>query len=83
MHKSLIDQFLEEDFNESNNNQLFKDCNDLITQDIQREYTFNRFNLKINFGNNEVILDDDLNMENDGQVTFDLNEFIKLIKKNK
>ena len=65
MSKTLIDQFLKEDFSESNGKQILKDCDDLIGKDISREYTFNRFNLKIDFENNKVILDDDLNMDED------------------
>lgn len=82
MRMSLIEQFIKEDFSESANNEILKECESLIGKDISREYTFNRFNLKIDFGSNKVVLDDDLDCDESGQAIIELQEFIKLIKEN-
>lgn len=51
-------------------------------EDVIREFTFNRFNIKLDFGASEVMLEDDLDPSSEGQQTLCLGEFREALKKN-
>jgi hypothetical protein len=81
MENVLISEFFRTDgnshhirhllLNAINNLQNCKDC--------QREYTFNLFNVYLNFRTSEAIIENDLDISDSGRAKLDLEAFRKML----
>jgi hypothetical protein len=85
MNKKLLDEFLSEDADAYSRQRLFEAIREQRTSGapIVREYTFNRFNVTLDFGTKEVTLEDDLAVGPQGEYKLSVEEFEKALRERK
>ena len=47
--------------------------------DVIEEFTFNRFNIRLDFGTNQVVIDDELNPA-DGECILPMKQFVECVE---
>ena len=79
MSATLLDRFFSEDGDAHARRKLLDTIREHKTSRVTfvRRYTFNRFNLSVNFGTSEVTLEDDLTVGPLGEYKLRLEEFEK------
>jgi hypothetical protein len=78
MNEYLLAEFLAEDCDEHVRRLILKAIEEDKTNasNGSKNYSFNRFNLCLNFATREVVLDDDLNATANGEFRIDLDAFV-------
>lgn len=71
----LLKEFLEEDCDALTAKRLLEQIREHEGSDVCRDHTFNRFNLCLDFAENKVRIEDDLNPGAEGQSEMPLAEF--------
>lgn len=75
MNPIIIDEFFAEDCDLSIRQMLIQTIENCSGQNVIREYTFNRFNVRISFKNNMVMVEDELMPGDEGECEIRLSEF--------
>ena len=85
MNPNLLDMFLAEECDSYTRNKLLDTIREGKTSGIAvtREYTFNRFNVILDFEKTEVKLEDDLTVGPGGDWKLDMEEFEKALHEHK
>ena len=78
MKSTLLEEFLAEDADVHARNILVNAIKDIDSGKFNglKEFTFNRFNVKLDANANKAIIEDDLNPLEDGKFLCSLNEFV-------
>lgn len=81
----LLDTFFFEDCNTQLRQKLLDVIleNKTINTTLIKKYTFNRFNIILNFEAREVTLEDDLTTDSQGEYKLSLDEFEKALQEHK
>ena len=79
----LLEEFIAEECTESVPAMLLSDIEEQSKNGVAqfKEYTFNRFNVYLNFIENEVRIEDDLDPEESGVLIVSLDSFVEAINK--
>ena len=83
MNKSLLEQFLEQECDQELITMLINDIDEKAApadSTLYKEYTFNRFNLAIEFKNRKVVLEDDLCLDDVDMDEIALDLFVEKLK---
>ena len=82
MNNNLLDEFISEECSKTICNMLISDINKLKQTDTikLKEYTFNRFNLYLNFETETALVEDELDVEESGEITISLSCLINKLK---
>jgi hypothetical protein len=75
MSRELMNEFFAEDCDAAVRQELVGEINRSVSTDVTREYTFNRFNLRMNFRDGTVLIGDELNVSDEGSCSLSLEEF--------
>ena len=79
MNEGLIDQFLNEDSDSHSKAVLLAEVDADKHQDRVVEFTFNRFNVRLDFGRARAVVTDDLNSSDEGECIVSINAFRALL----
>lgn len=81
----LLNEFLAEDCEEHVRKMLISEINTYFTTkaDVVREFTFNRFNVRLNFQDGSAKIEDELDTSEDGSFSFSLAEFVAALNSHK
>ncbi|MBW1650880.1 MAG: hypothetical protein JRJ44_09470 [Deltaproteobacteria bacterium] len=82
MNPTIVDEFFTEDCNLSIQQMLIEAIKNYLGQSVVREYTFNRFNVRIFFKDNKVLIEDELMISEEGECEISLSEFEERLRKN-
>lgn len=74
MNEELLELFLEEDCDQHAQSVLLNAIKAKVDTDGSEDFTFNRFNVRLDFGAREAVIDDDLNPA-DGEFRLSLENF--------
>ena len=82
---NILQQFLSEDCDDGVRQLLLDTIAELNNSrdEVFREFTFNRFNIKLNFGASEVKLEDELDPSPEGEQFLPLDEFRGTLERSK
>lgn len=79
---NLLNQFLNEDATAYVRQQLLDAIDSGLKQNQVKEFTFNRFNVRIDFGRQTVMLEDDLDASDEGKMEISLPVFVKALRED-
>jgi hypothetical protein len=79
MNDELLEMFIEEDCDQHAKSVLLASIGAKTGTDGKEDFTFNRFNVRLNFGDSEAIIDDDLNPD-EGEYRLPLANFAKRVQ---
>jgi len=85
MNDKILDEFLSDDGDADARRKLLdviRESNGLGGS-VVLKHTFNRFNVRLDLGAKQVIIEDDLMIGEKGEFKLGLDEFVKAIQKNK
>jgi|UniRef100_UPI00378377CB hypothetical protein len=74
MNDELLELFIKEDCDQHAQSVLLSAIKEKTGTDGIEDFTFNRFNIRLDFGTNQVVIDDDLN-PSDGECRLPLAVF--------
>lgn len=80
MNQTLLSEFFEQDCDLHIRQMLIEEVEQSRGQDVVREFSFNRFNLQITFGKQNVFLTDEFLCGDEGECTVNLTEFERMLK---
>ena len=84
MPTRLLGEFLTQDCDAASRERLLAEIgkHGVRKVDVRREYTFNRFTLKLDFQKQEVILEDELDVGDEGSCRLQLREFTSALQQH-
>lgn len=84
MASHLLQEFLSQDCDAAIKQKLLDEIAEhgAARVDVVREYTFNRFNVHLDFQKQEAVIDDELDVSADGSCRLSLDEFAAALGKH-
>lgn len=82
MNDRLLEEFIDEECNESIYRMLISEIEQLEKENVVKlkEYTFNRFNLYLDFENGSVRIEDELNVEEAREFVLPMGKLLARLK---
>lgn len=78
--ETLLSQFVGEEFSKAAFAKLLADMQECSGTQNRRSYTFNRFNIHLDFESEIALIEDDLNPDENGEMELHLSDFRSALK---
>lgn len=79
MNEELLKLFIKEDCDQHAQSVLLSAVKSKTGTDVIEEFTFNRFNVRLDFGTNQAVIDDELNPA-DGECSLPIEQFVDCVE---